>query len=306
MACCDRNSSAYITGIEDNQDIYLQYEESEEKLTWCSGCGNYGIQKAVFRAMTLENIPHDKVLFCYDIGCSGNESDKIGAFTIHGLHGRVLPLAAGAVIANNRLKVIAVAGDGATFSEGVNHLMHTVRNDYPIVFLCHNNENYGLTTGQASSTTRKGFAMNGSPDGAIADPINVCRLVLSLNPTFVARCFSGDVKHMTEIIRKGLKHNGFAFIEIMQVCPTYNRATSQKWFWDRLHYLDDDKAYDASDILQAQAKADDLENEIAMGIIYQNPKANFIERLPQRLGISTVPTEEVRSFAIDPLLAEFR
>ncbi len=303
---CNCHSLDHINGILDHQDVYLDFEESDEKLTWCSGCGNYGIQKAVFRALTLENIPVKDAFFCYDIGCSGNESDKHGGNTIHGLHGRVLPLAAGAVLADHRKKVIATAGDGATFSEGINHLVHTIRNDYPVVFVLHNNENYALTTGQASSLTREGQKMNASPDGVFAAPMNACHFALSLNATFVARSFSGDVKHMTAILQQALRHNGFAFVEIMQVCPTYNKTTSQEWFLERIKYLEEQTEYDKMNIDEARKVSQDLEENITMGVLYDNPVGNFIERLPQRRDKQTTLVEEVAPHDVTKLLATFR
>jgi 2-oxoglutarate ferredoxin oxidoreductase subunit beta len=303
MSC---NCNDYLGALPEKSTTYQEYEDTPEKLTWCSGCGNYSIEKALMRALTLEGVTNRDILMCYDIGCSGNESDKIGAYTIHGLHGRVLPLAAGAVIANNKLKVIATSGDGASFSEGVNHLVHAVRNDYPILFVFHNNENYGLTTGQASAATRKGQKMNGSPDGVFVDPVNACQFVLSLHPTFVARAFSGDTKHTTEIIREGLKHKGFAFVEIMQTCPTYNKATSQNWFWDRIHYLSEDPSYNPHDIWLARKTADDLEEKIALGVLYKRDEPHFLERIPHRQGKESVLTDEVQPYDISKLLEEFK
>ena len=303
---CHCDDSDYIDGILAQQELYLSYEESDEKLTWCSGCGNYGIQKALVRALALEELDRQQVLLCYDIGCSGNESDKLGAYTIHGLHGRVLPLAAGASLADHKKQIVAIAGDGATFSEGVNHLVHTLRNDYDVLFILHNNENYGLTTGQASAMTRTGQRMNGSPDGVFAAPMNACHFALSLGPTFVARGFSGDVKHMTELLRQGLRHNGFAFVELMQVCPTYNKATSQRWFWDRIRFVEGISGYDPTDIKQATEISADLESSIAMGVLYRNEFGNFYERLPQRQEVQTTLVEEVHPFDVTELMAEFR
>ncbi len=291
--------------IADKPDIYMHYEHSDEKLTWCSGCGNYGIQKALIRALTASGLSYRDTFLCYDVGCNGNESDKLGAYTIHGLHGRVLPLAAGAALANGRLKVIAQAGDGATFSEGVNHLVHAVRNNYPITFICHNNENYGLTTGQASSATRRGYAMNSSPDGVVARPMNLCEFVLSLNPTFVARSFSGDVSHMSSVIEAGLNHDGFSFIEIMQVCPTYNKATSQQWFWERINYIEQMDDHDASDIWAARKLAADVDEKIALGVLYKNNELPFQKRLPQREAKKTELIDEVKHVDISGLMAHF-
>lgn len=301
------NNKCYKT-LADRKDQYLAYE-GNEIITWCAGCGNYGIQKALERALVLEGIPTHQTLFCFDIGCNGNGSDKIaskGGYTLHGLHGRVISVAAGAAIANPNIKVIASGGDGGAMSEGVNHLVHAVRSDYPMVFILHNNENYGLTTGQASACTRMEQPMNGSPDGVITEPINCSDFVLSLKPSFVARSFSGDVKHMTEIIRAGIKHNGFAFIEIFQICTTYNKATSNHWFWQRLKYLQDRKGYDSSNIEHAKKAAHDLNNEINIGILYQNKKTkNYMERLVNRESIKTAPADEVKRFDISGLLKRF-
>lgn len=298
-------TNSLLHDLNSRQDIYTHYENSDEKLTWCSGCGNYGIQKALIRALTLEGYGHRDSLLCYDIGCNGNGSDKIGAYTIHGLHGRVIPLAAGAAIANTDIQVVAMAGDGATFSEGVNHLVHAVRNDYPFPFICHNNENYGLTTGQASAATRRGERMNASPDGVFVEPINACQFVLSLHPTFVARTFSGDVKHMTKTLQSALRHPGFAFVEVMQTCPTYNRHTSQDWFWERIRDVEEIKNYDRHDIWQARKIADDFENEIAVGVLYEREEQDFMHRLVSREGKNTPLTQEVRHYGVDELLQEF-
>ncbi|QQR83051.1 hypothetical protein IPJ72_04500 [Candidatus Peregrinibacteria bacterium] len=294
-----------IKTLSDRKNDYLKYE-SKEKLTWCGGCGNYGIQKALERAMVIENIKPQNAVFFFDIGCSGNGSDKIGdgeVTTFHGLHGRVISAAAAASITNPKMKVIAEAGDGATLSEGVNHLVHGVRSNYPMLFILHNNENYGLTTGQASATTRPGFKMNASPDGVTAQPMNACDFVMSLNPTFVARTFSGDVNHMTEVIQAGLKHNGFAFIEIMQLCPTYNKSTSATWFWDRFRNVRDLKGFNPQNFKMAREVAQDIDKEIAMGILYQDLESkNYLEHLPQRQGKKTTLVDEVSHVDIRPFL----
>lgn len=270
--------------------------ESNERLTWCNGCGDYGIRNALMRAMALEGLTQQDVAVFYDIGCHGNGADKIGAYTFHGLHGRVIPLAAGAAIANPRLKVIAEGGDGGTLSEGIGHLVHAVRSNYKMLFILHNNENYGLTTGQASSTTRKGRRMNGTPDGVFLEPMNVCDFVLGLGGTFVARTFSGDVKHMADMLRRGLAHNGFAFLEVLQACPSYNRETPQEWYWERIKYLENGKgaASGMQGREEARRLAADLEKEINVGIFYRDPASvSFLDQLASRKGRKTTLVEEV-------------
>ncbi len=281
----------------------LEALETDKKITWCGSCGNYGIQNSLMRALVLENYGQRDFLMCFDVGCSGNGADKIEGYTIHGLHGRVISLAAGCAVANPKMKVIAEAGDGATFSEGVNHLIHAVRNDYPVLFILHNNENYGLTTGQASACTRLGAVMNSTPDGVAIDPIHPVEVVLSLNPSFVARAYSGDVDYMTDVFREGVKHKGFAFIEVYQACPTYNRETPDHWYQRRIRKIEELKKYDKTDIEQARKVARDIDNEIFTGVLYHNPqKKNFMEIQTNRSDINTTLVEEVKRFDVSKLL----
>lgn len=279
---------------------------SENIYTWCTNCGNYGIAAALKRALVAEDLPPHEVVLAFDIGCNGNGADKILGYRIHGLHGRVLPLAAGAALANNKLKVIASAGDGATLSEGINHLVHSVRNNYNMVFILHNNGNYGLTTGQASQTTKQGQPMNSSPDGVDTVPMNVCDFVMGLNPSFVARTFSGDVHQMTEIFRAGIQHKGFAFIEVLQNCPTYNKSTPHEWYMERVYDTITIPNYDNTNLIWAKEVAQDLENKIASGIIYKNPNLkDFYTNQNNREGINSELVEEVKNIDLIRLLNEF-
>lgn len=272
--------------------------------TWCSGCGNFGIINALKRALVLENIDANQTIFCYDVGCSGNESDKIGAYTIHGLHGRVLPLAGGIGLANPNLKVIAQAGDGATFSEGVNHVVHSVRNNFDLTFVVHNNENYGLTIGQASSTTQMGTKMSGTEGAVIVPSLNTLDFVLSLKPTFVARGFSGDVLEMTKIIQKALTHKGFSYVEILQSCPTFNHQTPEKYYRDRVFYVDEN--YDSSDIWEARKLVSDQE-KVACGVLYQDQTRNdYYSELKSSLDLSYTPARNLDHVDVSAEFASFK
>lgn len=300
-----KNYQKEIEQLISKKGKYLALE-TDKRITWCSECGNYAIQNALKRALTLENFSRRDFLYCFDIGCNGNGADKIEAYTIHGLHGRVIPLAAGAAIANPRLKVIASAGDGATFSEGVNHLVHAVRNNYPVMFIHHDNQNYGLTTGQASSTTPRGVDMNGAPDGVMLDPINVMDFVLSLRPSFLARTFSGDVHHMTEMFRLGLKHNGFAFIEVLQSCPTYNHCMPETWYLERVRDVAELKKHDPRNFCKARELIAQQEKEIYyIGLLYcDSMRPSFLDNFVLRKGAKTTLIEEVRYYDINRFLDE--
>ena len=282
-------------------DQYAQFETSDV-MTWCGGCGNYAIQNALKRALALEGIGRDNVIFCFDVGCSGNGSDKMEGYTVHGLHGRVLPLAAGVKIAQHNTHIICEAGDGATFSEGAGHVIHAVRNDYPVLFIHHDNQNYGLTTGQCSSLTPKGCKMNAAPEGNPIEPLNPLEIVLSLKPSFVARTCCVDVEHMTEIFRQALNHKGFAFIETLQSCPTYNKHTTHEWYVENIKFIEKEfPDYDPADIWQAKKLV--AEEVPYLGLIYHNPKReSFLEALVQRDENDPMLIDEVHQVDVSPFM----
>lgn len=280
---------------------------SQNLYTWCTNCGNYGIHAAVKRALVAEGVnPHQAVL-CFDIGCNGNGSDKIEGNRFHGLHGRIIPFACGVSLANTKLKVMAFGGDGGTLGEGLNHLLHAIRGNYDMTFVLHNNLNYGLTQGQASPTTKLGMKMNSSPDGIVADQIQPMRLVLSLNPSFAARTFSGDVRHMTKTLQAAIKHPGFSFVEILQSCPTYNKATPHEWYQEHLFDVESLDNYDPSNITWAREVAEDLETKIATGVLYQRPDSpTALARLANRQAMTTELVDEVKNYSITELLKKFQ
>lgn len=292
-----------IQELSCSSEEYLAYE-TDQALTWCGGCGNYAIQNALRRALVLEKQDRKNLLLCFDIGCNGNGSDKLeNVTTLHGLHGRIIPMAAGVTLANPKLKVIASAGDGATLSEGVNHFVHAVRCNYPMVFLLHDNNNYALTTGQASSTTPKGCKMNATPQGVATDTTNPVQLALSLKPSFVARTISADVDHMTKVLRQAINHNGFAFVHILQHCPTYSKTTTNEWMLENFCEVENLKNYNLNDITHAREYADKTD-KIYTGLLYQDPsKANYNDLILNREGYSTTPVQEVHHYDVEPYLA---
>ncbi|QQR93287.1 2-oxoacid:ferredoxin oxidoreductase subunit beta [bacterium] len=211
--------------------------------TWCGGCGNYGIMSAVKLALVDLQIESKDLCYCFDIGCNGNMSDKIKGYRFHGLHGRVLPLATGLKLSQPNLTVLASGGDGGTYSEGINHFIHSIRHNYPITFLVHDNHDYGLTTGQCSATSPDGFKMNSSPEGQLGEVLNPLKLAMSVNATFVAQTSSSNIEQMRKVIKLGIEHqhknNGFAFINIIQACPTYNKYGMEEFIKGNLFDVDE-------------------------------------------------------------------
>ncbi len=275
----------------------------ENRCTWCDGCGDYGIWAATKRALVELGIAPWQVLLCYDVGCHGNGSDKVLGYRFHGLHGRVLPFAAGAAISNRNVPVMAFGGDGASFSEGVGHMVHAVRSNYPITFVLHNNANYGLTTGQPSSLSWQDQKMNWTPNGIPEHTLPSMDLIFSLQPTFVARGFSGNIPQMVEIFKAALKHKGFAFVDILQACPTYNHFATHQYLLEKCYQVEN---HDTSDFVKARELATNTSERIATGILYQNETIpSFDERLVPRQGKKTQLVDEVQAQDISGLMKAF-
>jgi 2-oxoglutarate ferredoxin oxidoreductase subunit beta len=257
------------------------------------------------RALVELGIAPHEVALCFDIGCHGNTSDKMLGYRVHGLHGRIIPFAAGAALANPDMPVIAFGGDGASFSEGVNHLVHGIRSHYPITFVLHNNANYGLTTGQASALTWQDQPMNTSPNGIPEDTIRSMDFLFSLQPTFVARSWSGDIAQMTRVMKAAISHRGFAIVDILQACPTYNKFATHEWLLE--HCFDaNEEGHDPSDLEAAKKIAGDTSERVSCGILYQTEDSpHFYERLKPREGKKTTAVDEVSITDVSGLMKEF-
>ncbi|MBU0458119.1 2-oxoacid:ferredoxin oxidoreductase subunit beta [Patescibacteria group bacterium] len=278
---------------------------SENLCTWCDGCGNYGIHSAIKRALIELGLKPYQVLLCFDVGCHGNMSDKLLGYRFHGLHGRVISLASGAALANPDVPVIALSGDGGCFSEGIGHLVHAMRSNYNMTFILHNNSNYGLTTGQASALTPRGEQMNTSPLGTVEDPLNSMDFIFSLNPTFVARGFSGNIRQLTDIIKAAVNHQGFSYVDILQGCPTYNKFATHEYLLGKCYDVKDAN-HDTSDFNQARKIATDTSEKISTGVLYQAKGIpHFLERLEARKGVETRLVDEVSEINMEDYFKKF-
>lgn len=197
---------------------------------WCPACGDYGILSAlqmVLAEMQLE--PHRVAVFS-GIGCSGKTPHYINAYGIHTLHGRVLPFAAGAKLANPDLTVVAVGGDGDGLGIGSGHFVNAGRRNVDITYILHNNGVYGLTKGQASPTLKLGVQTKSLPQPNINQGVNPLFLALAAGYTFIARSYAYDIKHLVQTIKQALVHQGSAFIDVLQPCPTYNDINTREWY----------------------------------------------------------------------------
>ena len=249
--------------------------------TWCPGCGNFGLWGALKKTLADLDIPAHQLVGVFGIGCSGNGFNFTRMNAFHGLHGRPLPVAEGIKLANHKLTVIALGGDGDGYGEGGNHFLHAVRANHDIAYFVHNNQIYGLTTGQTSPTSETGIKSKSNPNGGIDTPVNPVALALAAGATFVARGFTGDINHLSEIMKAAILHRGFGFVDILQPCFTFNKHNNYQYFRERIYKLENNNLQDKK---QAWHLAQQWENEdkIPLGIIYQDTtKPAFHEHLSQ-------------------------
>jgi len=246
-----------------------EFDLDEVEISWCPGCGNYNALKVMKEALTdLRIKPHEFVLVS-GIGQAGKFPHFIKAQSYNGLHGRYLSAALGIKASNPELTVIAVSGDGCTLSEGGNHFLHTIRYNPDIVNVLHNNQVYGLTKGQASPTSQLGFKTKVQVFGVINEPFNALAVAISLNASFVARAFVGDLDKTKEILKQAINHKGYALIDLLCPCVTFNRVNTYQWYKERSYYLDE--THDPFDRMKAMKLVLDP-NKFALGVLYKNPK----------------------------------
>lgn len=258
------------------------------KPTWCPGCGNFGILIALKQALVELNIKPENVLLVAGIGCSGNGVNFLKAYGWHSLHGRSLPTAVGAKLANQDLTVIVMAGDGDGYGEGMSHFIHSIRGNADITYITHDNHLYSLTTGQAAPTTDKGTKTKSTPEGVIEVAANPISLALSAGGGFISRGFSGNADHLTILFKKAIQHKGFSLVDVFQPCVTFNKINTFKFFLDRLYNLDDNTNYNANDKELAFKEALVWGNKIPYGLFYQDKRETYGSNLPQLKGQALV------------------
>ncbi|ACL69287.1 thiamine pyrophosphate-dependent enzyme [Halothermothrix orenii] len=255
----------------DNSRFYETKETA-----WCPGCGNFALRKSLVKALNeLKLKPHQVVMFT-GIGQAAKMPHYINVNTFNGLHGRSLPPAIGMRVANHTLTVIVESGDGCSYGEGGNHFIHNIRRNPDIIHLVHDNQIYGLTKGQASPTTGMGMKTRVQTDGVKSEPLNPLSMALGMGVGFVARGFVGEGDHLKELIKSAFDYKGYALIDILQPCVSFNKINTFKWYRERVYKLDEN--YDETDLELAFKKAREWEDRIPIGIIYRAEKVTFRER----------------------------
>jgi len=243
---------------------------------WCPGCGNFNILKILESALDELRLNPQKTVIVSGIGQAAKIPQYVNAHMFNGLHGRALPVATAIKASNPALMVIAESGDGDMYGEGGNHFIHVIRRNPNITNIVHDNMVYGLTKGQASPTSQKGFKTPVQVNGVTLRPLNPMAMAISLGATFVARASSGDVEQAKEIFKKAILHKGYALVDIFQPCVTFNKINNFMWFKNHTYYLDD--SYDPHDKIKAFEKSLELEEgKIPLGVLYENNEEETFE-----------------------------
>ena len=252
---------------------YGQFETA-----WCPGCGNFPLLEGVKKGLVAKGLEPHQVLFVCGIGQGGKAPHYLNANVFNGLHGRSLPVATGAKLANPDLVVIAESGDGCMYSEGGNHFLAAIRRNIDITLLAHNNQVYGLTKGQASPTSEQGFVTKAQPEGVAMSPFNPVAVAVTMKAGFVARGFAGNQDHLAGVLGQAIDHKGFSLVDVLQPCPAFNRVNTLKWYKDRCKELP--LSYDPTDWEAAMHEAQKWGDEIPIGIIYRNNRPSYEEYFP--------------------------
>ncbi len=284
---------------------------------WCPGCGNFGILISLQMALVDLNIPLHRVAIFSGIGCHAKIPHFMNTYGVHTLHGRSLPFAIGAKLANPELEVIVHSGDGDGLGIGAGHFVNTGRRNMDMTCIIHDNGVYGLTKGQPSPTLRLGVKTKAIPKPNINEGINPIALALATGYTFIARSYCYDVAHLKEIIKKAVNHRGMALVIVQQCCPTYNDINTKEWYGGedrpdpatgkpvpRLYKLEE-TGYDGvvrkheealPKTAAAFTKAYEWGDRIPLGVFYQNELVStFQERISQRIGdyLKNPPAKQV-------------
>jgi len=247
---------------------------------WCPGCGDFSVLKAVKMAAAKAAVAPKDLVVVSGIGCSSNLPGYVHAYGVHSLHGRAVAVATGIRLANTDLKVVITGGDGDGYGIGIGHFIHAMRRNLDLTYVVMDNQIYGLTTGQASPTTMKEMRTKSTPRGNVELPINPIALALVSGATYIARGFSGDPGQMADLIAGGIRHKGFALIDVFSPCVTYNMLNTYPWFKKRVYKLEDEAGYSPDNGKAALDKSFEWGDRIPIGLFYKDDQPTYEDSEP--------------------------
>ncbi len=278
--------------------------KSGDKITWCPGCGDFGILTALKNALVKINKAPKDILLVSGIGQAAKLPHYIKCNCFNGLHGRALPVASGSKMANRDLTVIVTTGDGDCYGEGGNHFIHNIRRNIDITLIVHNNQIYGLTKGQASPTTDTGYVTSVQAEGVTLEPFCPLEAALALGCGFVARGYSLEIEHLSWLITEAVSHRGFSLIDVLQPCVSFNKKNTYEWYSKRVYKINEDAAYNLQDKQAAYQKAAEWGERIPIGILYKEQKPSYEEKTKIAVRLPAVE-ENIENINIDKLLDRF-
>jgi 2-oxoglutarate ferredoxin oxidoreductase subunit beta len=252
-------------------DTFSTYETA-----WCPGCGNFAILDCLKKALEQLGKKPSEVLLAAGIGQAAKTPQYLSANAFCGLHGRSLPAAVAAKIANESLTVIVNTGDGDSYGEGGNHFLHNIRRNVDITHFVHDNQIYGLTKGQASPTSIEGLVTGVQTDGNINEPLNPMLVAIACGAGFVARGFTGRKEQLISLMKQAIEYKGYALVDILQPCISFNKTNTFAWYNERVYELEE--SYNPQDKIAAMTKAMEFDEKIPLGVLYREEKCTYHQK----------------------------
>lgn len=247
-----------------------------EQPTWCPGCGHFSVNAALQKSVSeLGYEPHQLAVIS-GIGCSGKISEYTRAYGFHTIHGRSLPVAQGVALANKDIKVVASGGDGDGYGIGMGHFVHAVRRNIDMTYIVMDNHIYGLTKGQTSPASDKGFITKSTPSGSVENPVHPLETALVNGITFLAQGFSGDIKQLNTLFKAAIEHKGFALVNVYSPCVTFNKINTYDYWKERLIDISSVENYDINDRVQALNIVRETDG-LVTGILFKEDKETYTE-----------------------------
>lgn len=278
------------------------FMDTTTKPLWCPGCGDFGIMAAMQGALAKVGAEPEKVTLVSGIGCGANMPYWFSTYGAITLHGRAVPFATGAKLANHDQIVLVEGGDGDGYGIGVGHFIHAAKRNINLTYIVGNNTVYGLTKGQVSPTSDKGTKSPSTPFGAPDLPIDPLALALSAKASFVARGYAGNLPHLSNLIKEAIEHKGFSLIDVRQPCPSYDKIHTYDYYqevcWDLA-----EKGHDKTD-LKAAYKAVMESEGMPIGIFYQQPREVYEDIQPQ-FAKGPLAHRQIEDIDISPLLEKY-
>jgi 2-oxoglutarate ferredoxin oxidoreductase subunit beta len=252
--------------------------DTDVENAWCPGCGNFSILLAVKKALETTGKPKHEIVLVSGIGQAAKLPHLVDVNVFNGLHGRALPAALAIKMSNPSLTVAVTSGDGDMYGEGGNHFIHNIRRNPDIAVFVHDNRVYGLTKGQPSPTSDPGWIGAMQRTGVVSAPFPPLAVAIALGCGFVARALATNVEHTADMMVQAIAHKGFALVDILQPCVTFNRKNTAKWYGERTYILP--PGHDAADRGRAFELAMETEERIPLGILYRKERPSLEEMHP--------------------------